>query len=320
MRWRTLWTPAALLAVACSAGAAANAAGEATRPLLGSDHSGTIFSVQAGGAGFTRLFPCGLGSPVLAPDGRTYLAVGIERRARLTYGRIFRLPLAEPVETRCDTAHNERLPSADTGLEGWAPRFSPNGRKLLLVDPTTQRVATASANGLGKRVFGPAGALAAGWSPDGRKIAVARQAFHEECPTGRGKPPSSNPYCWTGELLVMNANGSGARSIYLVPKDKPLRQYVRITSVDWSRNGRILFTTSAGGSGGASRLAVVNTDGSGFRAVTKWPQRALNGVWSPSGTQIAFTVRGGGGVFVATPTGGRPRNVTKTWATNGLDW
>lgn len=330
MRRRALSIAVAALTLLCSAAAAASGAEQATRPLLGSDHTGTIYAVQAGGENFVRLFPCGLGSPALAPDGRTYLAHGIEPRARLTFGRIFRLPISGPIETRCDTAHNDHLPAADTGLRGWFPRFSPDGRRLLFITPTTQgvtktatlggRVATAAANGSGKRVVGPRDVTAAGWSPDGTKIALAQQSYHRQCPTARGRPPSSNPYCWTGALLVMNANGSNVKSLYVVPRDKPLRQYVRIISVDWSRNGTILFTVEAGGPRGATRLAAIGADGKRYRAVTPWPRKALYGVWSSTGTQIAFTQRNGGGVFLMTPAGRVTSNVTPTWATNGLDW
>jgi Tol biopolymer transport system component len=330
MRWRALSAATAACAAVCSAGAAATAADQATRPLLGSDHSGTIYAVQASGASLVRLFPCGLGSPVLAPDGQTYLAHGIEPRARLTFGRIYRLRISEPIATRCDTAHNDHLPTADTGLKGWFPRFSPNGRRLLFISPATPgvtkivtysgRVTTTASNGSGKRVVGPGDVTAAGWSPDGTKIVVAKQSFHAPCKTREGRPPSSNPYCHTGELVVMNADGSSARSVYVVPRDKPLRKLVRIISVDWSRNGVILFTVEAGGPRGATRLAAIGADGKRYRAMTPWPRKALYGVWSPTGTQIAFTQRGGGGVSLMTPTGRVTSNVTKSWATNGLDW
>jgi Tol biopolymer transport system component len=338
MRFRILVAAAATLAVGvCSAGAAIESGsapltpGQASRPLLGSDHNGTVFSVQPGGGDFVRLFPCGLGSPSLAPDGQTYLAQGIEPRARLTYGRIFRLPLSDSVPTRCDTAHNDRLPSADTGLRGWFPRFSPNGRRILFINPASQqvtkivtaglgRVATAAANGSGKRIFGPRDVTAAGWSPDGSKIAVARLSYHSPCKRPPGQPPSSNPFCHTGELLVMNSDGSNVRSLYVVPRFKPLRKLVRIISVDWSPKGAIVFTIEAGGPRGATQLAVIGADGKGYRALTPWPRNALHGVWSPSGTSIAFTERRGAGVFLTTPTGRPVSNVTKTWATNGLDW
>jgi hypothetical protein len=323
MRPRALLAVAAGLAttIVCSAGAAVEsgaATGQSSRPLLGSDHTGTIYSVQPGGAGFTRLFPCGLGSPVLSPDRRTYLAHGIERRAVLTYGRIFRLPVTEPVDLGCVNGHNDRLPAADTGLKGWFPRFSPNGRRILFIDDKSGRVAAAAANGSGKRLIGPRDVVAAGWSPDGGKIVIARPSFHSPCPTSQGRPPSSNKYCYTGQIQVMDANGANVRTLYVVPKYKPQRQLIGVRTVDWSRLGKILFTIQSGA--GASQLAVIDADGSGFRAVTKWPQRAINGVWSPTGRQIAFSTRGVGGVFLITPAGRPISNVTKTFATNGLDW
>jgi Tol biopolymer transport system component len=321
---------AAAVAATVAATFTTGAGGQASRPLLGSDHSGTVFSLQPGTGDLVRLFPCGLGSPSLAPDGRTYLAHGIEPRARLTFGRIFRLPVSTPIQTRCDTAHNDHLPPADTGLRGWFPRFSPNGRRILFITPTTPgitkaptlggRVGTAAANGSGKRVVGPKDVTAAGWSPDGSKIVIAKQSFHKPCKTARGRPPSSNPFCYTGELVVMDVGGSRVRSLYVVPRYKPLRQWVRIISVDWSPNGTILFTVEAGGPRGATQLATIGADGKGYRPLTPWPRNALYGVWSPSGTQLAYTQRGGGGVFLTTPSGRPVTNVTKSWATNGLDW
>ncbi len=321
MRWCVLAAAAATVGI-CSAGAgvdggaASSVSEQASRPLLGSDLNGTIFSVQPGGADLVRLFPCGLGSPSLAPDGQSYLAHGIEPRARLTYGRIFRLPISDSVPTRCETAHNERLPSADTGLRGWSPRFSPNGRRLLFIDSRSSRVTTAAVNGSGKRAVGPRGVVAASWSPDGQMIAIAKAAFHRDCPTS---PPSGNSFCHTGEVLVMKANGSGVRSLHRLPRYKPFRQYIGVRTVDWSRAGKILFTIQSG-TRGASQLALVNADGTGFRSVTKWSDQAMNGVWSPTGRQVAYSRRAGGGVFLTTPTGRPISNVTTTWATNGLDW
>ncbi len=323
MRRRALVTGAVMVAVACTAGAAASAGEQALPPLLGSDTGGRVFSVPASGGELTRLFPCAMGYPTRTPDGRQYLATSLYPG---TSGTIFRLPADVPITGFCQIAHRQKLVGLATGMEGCCVRFSPNGRKLLYVNTarvgTPGQLLTAAPNGSGKRVLRSKGVLSAGWSPDGRKLVLARAAFFKDCPTRQGKGPESNPYCYTGEIQITDANAGNARTIYVVPKEKPLRQFVRITDVDWSKNGKILFTVRAGGE--ATQLATINPDGSGLRALTPWPRGAYGGVWSPDGKWIAFTQRGTtsapGGTYVMTASGKKARKVTDTRARWGLDW
>jgi hypothetical protein len=97
------------------------------------------------------------------------------------------------------------------------------------------------------------------WSPDGSRLAVT-------CYASGGR----------GQICILNRAGTGVR--YLTSD-------VSTTSSEpsWSPDGtRIAFTYYAGVQGA---IAVINVDGSGFRALTNGREPA----WSPDGSQIIFS-------------------------------
>lgn len=79
-----------------------------------------------------------------------------------------------------------------------------------------------------------------------------------------------------GAILVMNADGSGARTV--VPADR------RMTQPDWSPDGRRLVATHV-----TQRIAVIDMDGA-HRFVSPVGQLAEQAKWSPDGSRILYQV------------------------------
>lgn len=80
----------------------------------------------------------------------------------------------------------------------------------------------------------------------------------------------------------------------------------------WSPDGTMLaFSTT---SAGASRIDVINADGTGLRTVARDPIAAIDPTWSPDARQIAYTGLGGDGnpdIYVASVDGASsPRRLT----------
>jgi Tol biopolymer transport system component len=98
------------------------------------------------------------------------------------------------------------------------------------------------------------------WSPDGKQI-----VFYE---VRNG----------SGDLFVMNADGSNARPLTDTPADEG--------GPAFSPDGRqIAFDSDRDGN---FEIYVMNADGSNVRRLTNAPSRHVSPAWSPDGTHIAF--------------------------------
>jgi hypothetical protein len=169
------------------------------------------------------------------------------------------------------------------------------------------QVATFHANGTGFRVVVPRGldtrvredALAAAWAPTGKQIVFGRQFSTEECP--EFQEAGIIGLCDRQELVRMNADGSGAVSLYRPPQvddtavdDLPPGSPLRKLSTNmffpfaWHGNKIYMKTYDRVKQDARYRLASINADGSGFKYLTAYVnddpgQPAL----SPDGRQIA---------------------------------
>jgi Tol biopolymer transport system component len=118
------------------------------------------------------------------------------------------------------------------------------------------------------------------WSPDGTRIAYRA-----------GDP---DPHGGVSDIVVANADGSDARTIYSAPTGLN-----GAGPVAWSPDGTELAFAEYDG------IHVMNADGTGVRRISGFQGDFacydLEPAWSPDGTRIAFSVRcdgGGVGIFV----------------------
>jgi Tol biopolymer transport system component len=153
------------------------------------------------------------------------------------------------------------------------PAWSPVGRRIAFVsrrDGNTE-VYVMNADGSGQRNLtrDPASDDYPTWSRDGRRIAFLRGRLR--------RPDAGVDRFWGYDLYVVNADGSGLRTLSLrVPEGTPeTAGTVRGGQVVWSPDGRTIYFGRY----------VVRADGSGARRL---PYIPLTAVWSPDGRQIAF--------------------------------
>ena len=232
----------------------------------------------------------------------------------------------------------QRNLTRDPAFDG-LPAWSPDGRKIAFVRHRNGNdgVWVMNADGSSQRMLARKGDLPA-WSPDGRKIVFSGGAQgifvmnadgseHRRLETSRQSrwlAVGRGSFFWSPDwrklailsdagrgdfnfgLYVMNANGSGLRSLAqrllgrLGPGDGA-------SQPAWSPDGRrIAFVADRGGN---DDVFVVNADGGGLRRLTRNPAGDGAPVWSPDGRKIAFVSNRDGAyeVYVMNADGSRQR-------------
>jgi Tol biopolymer transport system component len=155
---------------------------------------------------------------------------------------------------------------ADEGLEG-GPTWTPDGQWITFTryDPGAGVYAAFSIrpDGTGEKQLPlPPGAIkAVSWSPDGGRLAYARQA-------------GALPY-----LFSADPNGTGETRLCCAS------DFDFATHPDWSPNGQALVFTHGNSPG---TLMKVNRDGSGLTILSDNQDDRDNAAWSPDGTKIVF--------------------------------
>jgi len=252
-----------------------------------------VMSADGSGAhklttGCTRAAKClGDDLPAFSPDGR-----------RIVFERIYG-PIVKRHLHFADSRHSPALVEqasavdlmvvgtaggAPTRLAHWgldpqpwdgAPKFSPDGRSIVIALGTAKQASPHSAIGTALHVLDANGgnarritpwALGAGspdWSPDGTRIVFTSEGGH-------------TPFIYT-----VGADGSGLTQL---TKNEPGRDRIGMQAV-WSPDGKqIAFSRSTGV---VTRrfpppmdIAVMNPDGTGVQVVTSGPALDLMPVWA----------------------------------------
>ena len=239
-------------------------------------------------------------------------------------------------------------PTMVSGSLAEEPAWSPDGTRLAFVSRRhigDNAIYVMNAGGSGvARLTNYAGPEASpAWSPDGARIAFVRsgRCLNADC-TSKG----------SGQLHVMNANGSGVRSltndpgsegdpswspdgtriafvresdIYVIDvnggPEQRLTNDQRSRSPAWSPDGARIALARKDQVGNLD-IYVMNADGSGLTRLTTDPAEDASPSWSPDGTSIAFQSgrTGRWQVFVMNADGSAARALTDDAGGRNPDW
>lgn len=169
----------------------------------------------------------------------------------------------------------------------------------------TSRIATVNSDGTGEVTLAPAlipplSNAQPAWSPDGTRIAYARDSdiwamnadgsaktnLTNNGPTSVEQNPSWSPggkiaYERSGQIWTMNTDGSSQAPFSAITQTSP-------AAPAWSLDGTKLAFATAG------EIWVINSDGSNERRVTNNASTDTDPAWSPDGTKIVFGKAGSG--------------------------
>lgn len=166
-----------------------------------------------------------------------------------------------------DTGDELPLFTVNQEVESYAARFSPDDRQLVMTQSTRGNadihLYDIQSGRMQRLTTEPSIDTEPSFSPDGRQIVFRSNR------SGEG----------TGNLYVMNADGTGVRRI-------TFGQGIYSTPV-WSPRGDYIAFTNQ--SGGVFRLGVIRPDGSGERLLTQ-AFKIDRPTWSPNGRVIMFPV------------------------------
>ena len=146
--------------------------------------------------------------------------------------------------------------------QGYAPAWSPNGRKLLFVSPADSNLWVVRADGSARRRLGSSVWDGHDWSPDGRRIVAAA----------------------VDGLTVMRADGSHRRPISLGGSGKFAFQDPR-----WSPDGAHIAFDRYSFAEDRHRIVVIRLADQSARVVSD-PAALVSqhAAWSPDGAQLAY--------------------------------
>jgi dipeptidyl aminopeptidase/acylaminoacyl peptidase len=152
------------------------------------------------------------------------------------------------------------------------PGWSPDEQKMVVTyrcDPSsgnTEQINVMNADGTGRQAL-TSGAVSTypSWSPDGNKIAFARDV---------------NPY----EIFSMNADGTGQTRLTITPTNRSS------SDPTWSPDGgQIAFASSVTTDQGDQDIYTMDADGTDVTRLTAPSIHHQSApAWSPDGTKIAF--------------------------------
>jgi Tol biopolymer transport system component len=194
---------------------------------------------------------------------------------------------------RADGSHRVRL----TRGNDRAPSWSPSGRFVVFSRQvgTESRILVADARGRVVRTLTQAGAFAdPTWSSDGKRIAYVDRE-------GRSR------------IVIVGSAGRALGQVLAAPT-------TLVSRPSWAPDGRrIAYAEDPQtelGSGGTSRIVVVNADGTGRRVLVG---QASDPAWSPNGSKLAYVaypsrLSEAGSIVVGKADGSAPRQLTRAAA------
>jgi TolB protein len=156
------------------------------------------------------------------------------------------------------------------------PRWAPDQTRILYrsIDPSSNSeifVMRSDGSGQTNLTNHPATDSTAEWAPNGSTVVVWSDRH------------STVPY--TGDLYVMNPDGSGLSRATHDALPDPSFSYAEQTPFSWSPDSRwIVFSSHRGGQG---EIVSVRVRGTGRRNLTRNPANDVQPVWGPDG-RIAF--------------------------------
>ena len=272
-----------------------------------------------------------LGALVLAPSAP---ATFPGKNGKIAFTHKERGSLPEVYTMRRDGSHERRL------APGWAPAFSPSGRKVLFSRRGSNDLYTIRANGTRlRRIPHTSRGFDGGFAPSDRKIVFSRWARRDLESTdlytihldgshrkrithfGAGGGARFSPngrwivfnFGRSCDMCLIRPNGTGLRSL-----TDHSGTGVRDGSPDFSPNGRrVVFTRVTDIDVGPVRTGIysIRLDGTHLRRVYEAPAtRAIIGdaVYSPDGRKIAFSRRAGGlpDIYTIRPDGSHLRRLS----------
>lgn len=278
------------------------------RPTV--QHAGDIYSMQLDGSGLTNL--------TLGPEDHwepEWLADG-----RILFRRYLRPGATSEhvLLTMNADGSDVRALGVEGVAGGYPPQVAPDARRYAVAasDPAggiAVYVREVGGTGTGVRVAKPAPSAiesVAGWSVDGRRLAISSGApFFGS--------PAAEPTGYAG-LYLVDADGTNRQRL----TNLPFNVIVGTGGAAWSPDGTqlavVISSSAISGDPTLDGIWLVNTSGTGSTQLPNTAGASSPVAWAPDGRRIAYNTRQGNRLAVVrVPEGGPPtyvpRPTTETW-------